>query len=75
MKPNFVSLSSRLKAAAHAIGLTVIPWAVNTSEQIDSYAVWGVDSIISDYPDRVLKVLQALQVLRVRQPRGRALAR
>ena len=75
MKPNFVSLRSRLKAAAHAIGLTVIPWAVNTSEQIDSYAVWGVDSIISDYPDRVLQVLQVLQVLRVRQPRGRALAR
>ena len=75
MKPNFVSVRSRLKAAAHALGLTVIPWTVNTSEQIDSYVVLGVDGIISDYPDRVLQVLQALQVLRVRRPRGRALAR
>ena len=72
MKPNFVSVRSRLKAAAHALGLTVIPWTVNTSEQIDSDVVLGVDRIISDYPNLVLQVLQ---VLRVRQPRGRALAR
>ena len=72
MKPNFVSVRSRLKAAAHALGLTVIPWTVNTSEQIDSYVVLGVDGIISDCPDRVLQVLQ---VLRVRRPRGRAPAR
>lgn len=38
--------------------MKVIPWTVNSSEDIKSVLGWGVDGIISDYPDRVLEAVQ-----------------
>ena len=56
--PYHLELSQALVADAQALGLTVIPWTVNAPEQIDRYIGWGVDGIISDYPDRVLQLLK-----------------
>ena len=56
--PFHLALREALVADAQAIGLTVIPWTVNAPEQIDRYADWGVDGIISDFPDRVLQLLK-----------------
>jgi len=38
-------------------GLKVTPWTVNEEEDIKNLIQWGVDGIISDYPDRVLKII------------------
>ena len=38
---------------AQGLGLQVIPWTVNDPADIDRLIGWGVDGIISDYPDRV----------------------
>ncbi|WP_245907021.1 glycerophosphodiester phosphodiesterase family protein [Reichenbachiella versicolor] len=35
-------------------GLKVIPWTVNNQEDIEEVLQWGVDGIISDYPNRVI---------------------
>ena len=35
-------------------GVSVIPWTVNDPEEIEKLIRWGVDGIISDYPDRVI---------------------
>ena len=38
-------------------GIAVIPWTVNKPSAIERMISWGVDGIISDYPDRVLEIL------------------
>lgn len=38
-------------------GMKVIPWTVNSKEDITKVISWGVDGIISDYPDRVIDVI------------------
>jgi glycerophosphoryl diester phosphodiesterase len=39
-------------------GVAVIPWTVNRPDAIRRLIDWGVDGIISDYPDRVLAALR-----------------
>jgi glycerophosphoryl diester phosphodiesterase len=49
-------------------GVRVIPWTVNKPKAIQKMMDWGVDGIITDYPDRALDLLQA------RLDKGRAAA-
>ena len=51
--PNQGFLTPTLVAEAHALGLKVIPWTVNDPAMISRLIDWGIDGIISDYPDRV----------------------
>ena len=44
-------------AQAHSLGLLVSVWTVNKPADIEKMIDLGVDSIISDYPDRVRSVL------------------
>ncbi len=55
--PYHGELTQPLVQEAQALGLKVVPYTVNAPEQIDRLVTWGVDGIISDYPDRVQKVL------------------
>lgn len=58
--PNYQLVSSRMIAEAHNIGMKVIPWTVNTTEEMNDLLEMGVDGIITDYPDRAksLKVIE-----------------
>ncbi len=49
-------------AEAHALGLKVLVWTVNDEKQMESFVKLGVDGIISDYPDRLRKVLTHLGI-------------
>lgn len=40
----------------HDMGIKVVPWTVNEIEDINAVKSYGVDGIISDYPDRVLSL-------------------
>jgi len=40
----------------HAKGMQVIPWTVNDVTRMTELIGWGVDGIISDYPDRLATV-------------------
>ncbi len=44
-------------ARAHALGLAAIPWTVNDPADMARLVDWGVDGIITDYPDRMRKVM------------------
>jgi glycerophosphoryl diester phosphodiesterase len=46
----------------HRLGLRVFVWTVNNRQYMKRLADWGVDGIITNYPD------MALQVLRAREP-------
>jgi glycerophosphoryl diester phosphodiesterase len=43
--------------AAHERNLKVEPWTINDPEQMKRYIDWGVDGIITDYPDLMLEIL------------------
>jgi glycerophosphoryl diester phosphodiesterase len=39
-------------AEAHGVGLLAVPWTVNDPADMKRLVDWGVDGIITDYPDR-----------------------
>lgn len=46
-------------AEARALGLKVVPWTVNDPAEMARLIEWGVDGLITDYPDRARKVMAA----------------
>ena len=50
-------LNAKDLAAAHALGLKVLPWTVNDRTDMTRLIDLGVDGIITDYPDRLRAVL------------------
>ena len=52
--PNHPDLTGALLARAHAHGLRVIPWTVNDPADMRRFIAWGVDGLITDWPDRAI---------------------
>ncbi|CCH56362.1 glycerophosphoryl diester phosphodiesterase [Fibrisoma limi BUZ 3] len=50
--PYFKLLSQDKIAKLHERGLRVIPWTVNEIDDMKRLKSWGVDGLITDYPDR-----------------------
>jgi len=57
--PNFRDLTAALVAEAHGLALGVLPWTVNDAPDMERLIDWGVDGIITDYPDRLREVMAA----------------
>ena len=55
--PAFEDVTSERMAEANSLGIRVIPWVINEPDQIDRLLGMGVAGIITDYPDRLRKVL------------------
>ncbi|HEX7391310.1 MAG TPA: glycerophosphodiester phosphodiesterase [Acidiphilium sp.] len=53
------SLDQADLAEAHALGLRVIPWTVNTPEAFERMIALGVDGMISDRPDLARTAIEA----------------
>ena len=53
--PDYRALTRRALEEAHKAGMRVVVWTVNEPRDITRMIEWGVDGIISDYPDRVLQ--------------------
>lgn len=56
--PAYRNLSAEAVKGAHALGLKVVPWTVNDPADVVRLIDWGVDGIITDYPDRVRDVMR-----------------
>lgn len=57
--PNGGAVTEALVKEAQALGLRVIPWTINNPADMERLIGWGVDGIITDYPDRLRVVMQA----------------
>ena len=57
--PNAGALTEAETRQAQALGLKVIPWTVNNPAEMERLLAWGVNGIITDYPDRLRAVMQA----------------
>lgn len=53
--PAYKLVNADLVKACHNQNLKIIPWTVNTSEEIGALKQLGVDGIISDYPNLLVK--------------------
>lgn len=51
ISPNSALVTKQFVDDAHKLGMRVIPWTVNTLEEIKRLKALGVNGIISDYPD------------------------
>jgi glycerophosphoryl diester phosphodiesterase len=59
--PDHAFLDARLVRDTQATGLRVIPWTVNDTADMERLLDWGVDGMITDYPQRLIPLLQARQ--------------
>ncbi len=55
--PDSQLVDEALVAAAHAKGLLVIPWTVNTMDEMQRLKALGIDGVITDYPDLGVQLL------------------
>lgn len=55
--PNGGAVTQALVREAQALGLQVLPWTINTTADMQRFVDWGVDGLITDYPDRLREVL------------------
>lgn len=60
--PNFRQLQPAQVRQATALGLRVLPWTANDPADMARLLDWGVDGIITDYPDRLRAVLAARNI-------------
>ena len=59
--PNYLLVNADLVKEAHAHSVAVLPWTVNQETDLKAMAALGVDGIISDYPDRLIKLFGSYQ--------------
>lgn len=55
--PHHADLTREALAEARSLGLAVVVWTVNETALIERLLDWGVDGLISDYPDRVREAM------------------
>lgn len=51
--PYYLPLTQEVVDLSHALGMTVIPWTVNETEEMQRLLEMGVEGIITDYPNRI----------------------
>ena len=51
--PYHLTLRPATVQALHADGVQVVPWTVNDATRMTELIGWGVDGIITDYPDKL----------------------
>jgi len=57
--PSGYNLDAALVKEAQALGLQVLPWTINERADMDTLIGWGVDGLITDYPDRARDAMRA----------------
>jgi glycerophosphoryl diester phosphodiesterase len=57
--PYHGDLTEGLAKEAKSLGLAVLPWTVNDRADMERLIDWGVDGLITDYPDRLREVMAA----------------
>ncbi|MCB1159059.1 MAG: glycerophosphodiester phosphodiesterase, partial [Leptospiraceae bacterium] len=60
ISPFYAYVNPDFVKACHEKGLKLIPWTINSEEHIEEIMSYGVDGIISDYPDRLYRVWKKL---------------
>ncbi|MBI2768143.1 MAG: glycerophosphodiester phosphodiesterase [Burkholderiales bacterium] len=57
--PNGGAVTEALVKEAQGLGLKVVVWTINNPAELDRFIAWGVNGLITDYPDRLREVMAA----------------
>ena len=57
VSPHHAMVTSELVFDAHSLGLPVAAWTVNDPREMARFLEYGVDAIVTDYPDRLRAVM------------------
>lgn len=57
--PNYKWVTRESINEAHAAGIQVAPWTINTKKEWDAAIAAGVDAIITDYPEALVEYLKS----------------
>jgi glycerophosphoryl diester phosphodiesterase len=57
LAPRYKRITRRLMRRAHAAGLYVVTWTVNTRQDMRRMLALGVDGIMTDWPDRLIETI------------------
>ena len=60
LAPHYKLLTKELVAAAHGSHMQVVTWAINDPDEMRTALATGVNGIMTDYPDRLTKVIDSL---------------
>lgn len=60
--PFWRNVTPAVVAEAHTLGLRVVPWTVNNEVDLVRVIKLGVDGVITDYPDRARRLLDARRI-------------
>lgn len=55
--PNYLMVTKKLIKKAHERDIRVIPWTVNSPKAMQRLIRFGVDGIITDYPDQAIQLV------------------
>ncbi len=56
--PLHTLLTQQVVEEIHQKGMKLVPWTVNETERMKELLIWGVDGIITDYPDKAIRFQQ-----------------
>lgn len=56
--PNFILVNKKLVQQCHKAKVQIIPWTINEEDKMLKLQALGVDGLITDYPDKAIKVLR-----------------
>jgi glycerophosphoryl diester phosphodiesterase len=56
--PAYQLVTQQLVKKCHSKGMQIIPWTVNDTSTMKRLIDWGVDGIISDYPNLLVALKQ-----------------
>ncbi|MBF11419.1 MAG: glycerophosphodiester phosphodiesterase [Flavobacteriaceae bacterium] len=57
INPNYESLNSENVSKINKAGFKIYPWTVNAPEDINRMIIYGVEGIITDFPERIRKAV------------------
>lgn len=61
LSPHFSHVNNEMIIEMQGDGVTIIPWTVNEQEDMMRLIEMGLDAIITDYPDRLVKVVDEMR--------------
>jgi len=59
--PYYTSVDKEMVAKVHAMKMQILPWTVDEVKDMEALAALGVDGIITNYPDRLVKLYGSYQ--------------
>ena len=56
LSPNYKIVDKEFVEQCHARGMKIVPWTCDDPAEMKKQISYGIDGLITNYPDRLLKI-------------------